>query len=328
MAVHFSDGTKYEDLSKTKDVHGYHLLKCGQSYMELRMYAGFNLHTEHSIQAIWDELVKFSELIREYEQLTKSVKPGAKQWNFPKVHSHKHMVNDILEKGVTLNYSTKPNEKMHGPLKDMYQLRTNFKDVTEQQIDLHDEQMSENDGDDELEDEDSEVEQSRNVTLHGSRGKGGGVFTIEGIQALKADDPVFMGFRGHLSKFMEGQFEKYFDIIPEVDGQKVTFSSFHPKDKIQLHGLLKVDYENTVDWTTSTDYLRCSPEFYNHSRYDCLLIDITNCPFFTHLVMVFTCVIGGKEFPLALIHPFDQPVDAATEKLDDDLGFYRVHAQK
>lgn len=42
------------------------------------------------------------------------------------------MVNDILEKGVTLNYNTKPNEKMHGPLKDAYQMRTNFKDVAEQ----------------------------------------------------------------------------------------------------------------------------------------------------------------------------------------------------
>ncbi|KAK0459445.1 hypothetical protein IW261DRAFT_1429700 [Armillaria novae-zelandiae] len=134
MAVHFSDGTKYKDLSKhiifvthnilteTKDVHGYHLLKCVRSYMELRMYAGFNLHAECSIQAIWDKLVKFSELIREYKQLTKSVKQGAKQWNFPKVHSHKHMVDDILKKGVTLNYNTKPNENMHGPLKDTYQL--------------------------------------------------------------------------------------------------------------------------------------------------------------------------------------------------------------
>ncbi|KAK0219165.1 hypothetical protein IW262DRAFT_1462797 [Armillaria fumosa] len=134
MAVHFADSTKYEDLSKhiifvtqnilteIKDVHGYHLLKCVRSYMELHMYAGFNLHTERSMQAIRDELVKFSELIREYEQLTKSVKPGAKSWNFPKIHSHKHMVDDILAKGVTLNYNTKPNEKMHGPLKDAYQM--------------------------------------------------------------------------------------------------------------------------------------------------------------------------------------------------------------
>ncbi|KAK0435646.1 hypothetical protein EV421DRAFT_1892516 [Armillaria borealis] len=334
---HFADGTKYEDLSKVSqmfssqvihiifvthnilteinDVHGYHLLKCVRSYIELRMYAGFNLHTERSIQAIRDELNKFSTLIREYEQLTQSVNPGAKSWNFPKIHSHQHMVNDILEKGVTLNYNTKPNEKMHGPLKDAYQMRTNFKDVAEQilridswcnaasfiqqQIDLHDEQISQNDDDDELEDQDMQAEHSRNVTLHGRHGKGGGVFKIGEIRALKADDPAFTSFRSHLSKFM-----------------------------IQLHGLLKVNYENTVDWTTSTDYLRCSPNFYNHPRYDYLLVDSAEHPFFAQLIMVFTCVIGGKEFPLALIHPFDQPVDAATEKLDKDLGFYRVRARK
>ncbi len=37
-----------------------------------------------------------------------------------------------MAKGVTQNYNTKPNEKMHGPLKDAYQLRTNFKEVAEQ----------------------------------------------------------------------------------------------------------------------------------------------------------------------------------------------------
>ncbi len=44
--------------------------------------------------------------------------------------------------------------------------------------------------------------------------------------------------------------------------------------------------------------------------------------------MIFTCVIAGKSFPLALVHPFDQPVDVTNEKLDKDLGFYRVRARK
>ncbi|KAK0499398.1 hypothetical protein EDD18DRAFT_1102761 [Armillaria luteobubalina] len=70
----------------------------------------------------YKDLSKLYGASHEYEQLTKSVKPGTKKWNFPKVHSHKHMADDILEKGVMLNYNTKPNEKMHGPLKDAYQL--------------------------------------------------------------------------------------------------------------------------------------------------------------------------------------------------------------
>ncbi|KAK0498844.1 hypothetical protein EDD18DRAFT_1103311 [Armillaria luteobubalina] len=220
MAVHFTDGTKYEDLSK-----------CIRSYIELRMYAGFNLHTECSIQAIQDELLRFSELIRaanqkqEYEQLTRSTDPGTKLWNFPKVHSHQHMVDDILQKGVTRNYNMKPNEKMHGPLKDILRVDSwcNAASFIYQQINLHNEQLK-NPDNDELEEETSESE---------------------------------------VSDYSD-KFEKYPDIIPEVDGEKISFKSFKPDEKIQLHGLLKVNYENMVDWTTSTDYLRCSPDFYNH----------------------------------------------------------------
>ncbi|KIK16153.1 hypothetical protein PISMIDRAFT_16020 [Pisolithus microcarpus 441] len=37
-----------------------------------------------------------------------------------------------LSKGVTRNFNTKPNEKMHGPLKEKYQKLTNFKNVAQQ----------------------------------------------------------------------------------------------------------------------------------------------------------------------------------------------------
>ncbi|KAK0209734.1 hypothetical protein IW262DRAFT_1302020 [Armillaria fumosa] len=264
MAVHFADGGKYEDLSK-----------CVRSYIELRMYAGFNLHTERSIQAIRDELLRFSALIR-----------------ILRVDSWCNAASFIC-----------------------------------QQIELHDEQLKnlEMPGNDngKLEEDTSKVsEYSSKVTLHGHRGKGGGVFKIREIRDLKADDPAFHGFRKHLSEFMIQQFEKYPDIIPEVDGEKVSFKSFKPDEEIQLHGLLKVNYENMVDWTTSTDYLRCSPNFYNHPRYDYLLVDSMERPFFTQLIMIFTCVIGGKPFPLALVQPVDQPAGTVMEQ-DEITPVYR-----
>lgn len=37
-----------------------------------------------------------------------------------------------MNKGVTRNFNTQPNEQMHGPLKDSYDLRTNFKQVAAQ----------------------------------------------------------------------------------------------------------------------------------------------------------------------------------------------------
>ena len=55
-----------------------------------------------------------------------------KNWNFPKLHLGTHIFDDIEAKGATRNYNTKPNEKMHGSLKDSYLLHTNFRDVAEQ----------------------------------------------------------------------------------------------------------------------------------------------------------------------------------------------------
>lgn len=55
-----------------------------------------------------------------------------KGWDFPKNHTHAHLFADILAKGVTRGYNTKVNEGAHGPLKDSYQLRTNFREVAEQ----------------------------------------------------------------------------------------------------------------------------------------------------------------------------------------------------
>ena len=55
-----------------------------------------------------------------------------KNWNFPKNHLSMHVFDNIEAKGVTRNFNTKPNEKMHGPLKESYQLQTNFKDIADQ----------------------------------------------------------------------------------------------------------------------------------------------------------------------------------------------------
>jgi hypothetical protein len=61
-----------------------------------------------------------------------------KNWDAaPKVHMHKHLFDDIQNKGVTRNFNTKPNEKAHGLLKTFYKLNTNFKDVASQVMCLY-----------------------------------------------------------------------------------------------------------------------------------------------------------------------------------------------
>ncbi len=119
-----------------------------RNYSEVDMYLGLELQTdermkdgEHKQQAMGTYMqvscivVSFnsSSLIasQQYQEKTAS-DPDAKNWNFPKCHTHIHAFNDIRKKGVTRNYNTKPNEKLHGPLKDTYRLRTNFKNVAQQ----------------------------------------------------------------------------------------------------------------------------------------------------------------------------------------------------
>ncbi|KIN97792.1 hypothetical protein M404DRAFT_159578, partial [Pisolithus tinctorius Marx 270] len=45
------------------------------------------------------------------------------------VHLWRHVMQDIQNKGAAHNYSTQPNEKMHGSLKDAYQDCSNGKDI-------------------------------------------------------------------------------------------------------------------------------------------------------------------------------------------------------
>ena len=54
---------------------------------------------------------------------------SVKNWNFPKNHSHSHVIDDIFAKGVTRNYSTRPNESMHGYIRWIYLWMTNFKQI-------------------------------------------------------------------------------------------------------------------------------------------------------------------------------------------------------
>jgi vacuolar-type H+-ATPase subunit I/STV1 len=58
--------------------------------------------------------------------------PPTKTWNFPKKHLRQHLFSNIEDKGVSRNSSTKPNERMHGPVKNSYLHRSNFKNYGDQ----------------------------------------------------------------------------------------------------------------------------------------------------------------------------------------------------
>jgi hypothetical protein len=96
--------------------------------------------------------------------------------------------------------------------------------------------------------------------------------------------------------------------------------------QVTEYRFLCVNYESLVDWKQNTDYLRCSPQFFNTPRYDCVFIQTQNGIILGCLVFLFQCTIGNGLFPLALIHPFDAPTGPRLRQ-DKQLNLFRVHAQ-
>ncbi|THH15028.1 hypothetical protein EW146_g5390 [Bondarzewia mesenterica] len=119
-----------------RDMHsnkqGYLLLRCIRIYLVLDMYASLDVHTDETIAAGERALLQFESHIKEYAKQS----DDEKNWNFPKIHSHQHLFDDIKAKGATRNYNTKPNEKLHGALKDAYALQTNKKNVASQILNI------------------------------------------------------------------------------------------------------------------------------------------------------------------------------------------------
>ncbi|KAJ3019129.1 hypothetical protein NUW54_g162 [Trametes sanguinea] len=143
MGLSFTDGGKYEHISKntlfashnivtkTTSPAGYQLLRLLRAYLEVDMYAGLPLHTTWTIQDGRHAQTIWNGRLQKYKEFTAD-DADAKNWDFPKAHTHQHLFDDIEAKGVTRNYNTKPNEKLHRPLKEAYHLRTNFWDVAQQ----------------------------------------------------------------------------------------------------------------------------------------------------------------------------------------------------
>ncbi|KAK0460754.1 hypothetical protein IW261DRAFT_1428891 [Armillaria novae-zelandiae] len=120
--IHFTNQilfAAHSVLTKANNPNAYLLLKVIQSYIELDMYTSMDVHTEKSINEGRQLLGVFEANLKAYSQATDNmVWENVTSWSIPK--------------GATKNYNTKVNECMHGPLKEAYQTRTNFKNVADQ----------------------------------------------------------------------------------------------------------------------------------------------------------------------------------------------------
>ncbi|KAG2136839.1 hypothetical protein BD769DRAFT_1626893 [Suillus cothurnatus] len=305
--------------------------------------------TDSSVHKDISKLVDNPTLTHQQQYMTQTANDNVKNWNFPKLHMTTHIFNDIEAKGATRNYNTKPNEQMHGPLKDWYLNRTNFKNVVEQilridhwllvaddigrcisDFDEYSQWKSDSDGedDDALDDENTDI------------GPG-----ADSISTLDPSQHVRMGSR---------QASQTFCSIKNAHKTQVEFTNFFIKLNVFLNTFLPacniplsngrihllsddtvvteyrflcVNYESLVDWKQYTDYLRCNPQFFNTPRFDWVFIQTQNGVILGRLVFLFQCSIGNDILSLALIHPFDAPTGPQPRQ-DKQLNLLRVHAQR
>ncbi|KAI5998421.1 hypothetical protein F5J12DRAFT_784991 [Pisolithus orientalis] len=207
------------------------------------MYTALELQMTHTLAA-------GQETYAEKTQYT------GKNWNFPKNHTWMHVFNEIEAKGVTHNFNTKLNEKMHGPLKEAYQKQTNFKNVT-QQITEYDTYMLTTTATCLGSLEAGKPEEDFLHVKLGSKMKEPLMF--EDMERKSTTNNAFSWFQGKLSKFLN----KHFDIAgkPLPGGKHIQF---------QMNE--KVNFESTVNWCQYTDNLCFHPNFHGHPCYDCMLI--------------------------------------------------------
>ncbi|KAG2092632.1 uncharacterized protein F5147DRAFT_747990 [Suillus discolor] len=315
---------------------GYLLLRCIRLFLEVDLYAALEVHTADTIHAGRHAVQAFSTYLQQY--ITKTADTSDKNWNFPKLHMSVHIFDNIEAKGATRNYNTKPNEKMHGSLKDSYQMRTNFRNVAPQILRInHWQVVAESicrnisdfdeyqscDVDNVLDKDNSVVDDLvvSNDSPHVKLGSRQAPQTFESVENTHRHDSAFTNFRIRLNDFLTNFLPAI--QVPLPGGKRVQLKA---NGKITGCRFLKVNYESLVDWRQHTDFLRCNPKFFGTPRFDCVFVQTTDKIIFGRLLFVFECTLEDTALSLALIHPFDAPTGVRIRK-DKHLSIFRVRAR-
>ena len=97
--------------------------------------------------------------------------------------------------------------------------------------------------------------------------------------------------------------------------------------QITPYHFYKVNYESSVSWRLTTDYLRTSPAFHGRPRFDFVMVQAEK-PFFGQLLYVFTCSIDTTSYPVALVQPYDVVSRNHRPIQDKELGLLQVRKGK
>ncbi|KAF7424448.1 hypothetical protein PC9H_009755 [Pleurotus ostreatus] len=360
--IAFNDGSKnldisklilfasYNILTKNVDATGYLLLRCLRAYINMRMYAGMQVHTDDTITAGREAVEVFSVLIKASFYANESNKEAElpKNWNFPKNHLYVHLFDDIVAKGVTRNYNTKPSEQMHRSIRKTY-FTTNFKDIAPQILGkIHSMLVAEyiwqdiGKYDEELEaatadladgnatpgnNQESGVQASHHTT-HLSLTVAQPPLSFKELEVNHINDSgpkFFHNFHIRLANFLS-------QVLPVEHLPNARYLRLSPNDKIVEFRYVKVNYESCVTWTMVTDHLWCNPNFHGHPRYDHVIVKTEEplgvfTPFLIgKLLFMFHCSIQDKVYYLALIDPLDALI-GPRRITDIELGLIRLRTK-
>ncbi|KAK0473861.1 hypothetical protein IW261DRAFT_1423234 [Armillaria novae-zelandiae] len=301
--IHFTNQilfAAHSVLTKANNPNAYLLLKVIRSYIELDMYTSMDVHMEKSINEGRQLLGVFEANLKAYSQATDNmVWENITSWSIPK--------------GATKNYNTKVNECMHGPLKEAYQTRTNFKNVADQilmtdhkygiamklqqRMDRNKKHQKEAMVSVEQETKVSSKakhhnRQMQNIQSLNSKASLHSLWftprdprTLEELEAAFHSDPAYEHFRIRLGLFMT----TFLNMIQEGTVAAGKYIQYQPNDIIRIYQTLTVNYQSLVNFKKSTDLLRCSPSFYNHPHYDAVIINTNKGAYIGQLVQLFEC---------------------------------------
>ncbi|KIN99838.1 hypothetical protein M404DRAFT_30103 [Pisolithus tinctorius Marx 270] len=213
---------------------------------------------------IEDELLVFRGELKVYRSCIRCLHDtGLKDnWNFPKAHLWKHVTHDIWSKGAVCNYSAWPNEKMHGPLKDAYQDRSNRKDVAGQILCIDHHQFAIKliqariDAENKCvthftDDKDNDEPFEGNTRLSAPQKPS----TLSDVENTHWDDWVFEGFHRRLEIFLNA-------CLPTYGYPLNVWIRLQGTDTVREYRYLKVNYASVVDWKVAVNHIRCSPSFH------------------------------------------------------------------
>ncbi|KAF8452167.1 hypothetical protein L210DRAFT_3608318 [Boletus edulis BED1] len=315
-------------LTNSASRKGYQLMRLICSYLELDSLTGLDAHTERTLEMIEKELLVFGNDLKAGE-LSEHLKTD---WNFPKIHLWKHVVWDIHMKGAACNYSTRPNEKMHGALKNAYQDRSNGKDVAVQilrvdhhrlamkfirdRIDAEAERVAEQsavDGENEDKDGNGQNDVLTSFEGHIKLGAPQPSQSIQDISNTHNSHPEFQNFRQKFTTFINQCLPVYLNHDPNL----------------WAHLSFPETFQVLAGAYVPQDYLRCNPAFHGKPRYDSVVFQVSpEDVAFARLVLMFSCSIppfGTYDF--ALVRPLTADIAPSHRPFDEALRLKRVKAR-